>query len=351
MRLKNWIYLVAGLLAIPLVLGLGLWAWLAGTDFSHSGGDPEATIAELAWFPDREGIGEERGRVLAVVSSAPLMLDGKRRAGYELTELSRAFLVFEAAGLAVDIASPLGGEPPMVLDDELVDADYAFLNDPRTRKAIATTLRLDEVNPAHYRAVYVVGGKGAMLDLHRNPALQRIIASVYQGGGVIAAVCHGPAALLDLPLGDGRRLLEGRRVTGFSNAEEQFLIEDPVRSLGFMLEDALAAEGEFVEGTMYLEHVVQDGRLITGQNPWSTWALAEATVRTLGLQPAARPRSSEERAVDLLAQFEAEGVAAALRAKSLQAPVDNRLLLMHGVVAAMQGKPLRAMALARLARD
>src|SRR5690606_2870226 len=98
---------------------------------------------------------------------------------------------------------------------------------------------LDRVDPSDYDAVYLVGGKGAMLDLHGSPALQSIIAEVYRGGGVIAAVCHGPAALIDVTLHDGQTLLAGRRVTGFSNAEEYFLMKDPVQKLGFLLQDGL----------------------------------------------------------------------------------------------------------------
>jgi putative intracellular protease/amidase len=346
---KRWVVGLAWLIGLPVLLAAGLWAWMSGIDFSHSGGNREAVRSDLAWLPPMDGAAPS-GRVLAVVSSTPYMLDGQHRAGYELSELARAYGVFKAAGLQVDIASPAGGEPPKVLDDDLVDADYAFLNDPQTSAAIATTQPLDEVDPDAYQAVYVVGGKGAMLDLHANPALRRIIATVYEAGGVISAVCHGPAALLDVPLTAGGTLLANRQVTGFSNAEERFLMETPERNLGFLLQDALAGEGRFREGTMYLEHVVQDGRLVTGQNPWSTWAVAEAAVRALGLQPAARPRSSEERAVDLLAVFASQGFDAARQAKPRLGPVDNRLLLMHGAVAMMQGDLLRALDLARLAR-
>jgi putative intracellular protease/amidase len=337
------------LLMVPVVLGLGGWAWWTGIDFSHSGANQDAQRADLAWLPATTAA--PRGRILAVVSSARELRDGKPGGGYELTELSRAHWVFEAAGYAVDIASPGGGEPHRVVDkDDLVAADYAYLNDPATRAAMAATLPLADIDAARYDAIWVVGGKGAMIDLYGNPELARIIATVYRDGGVIAAVCHGPAALLGVEIDPGRTLLAGRRVTGFSNSEELFLMEDPVARLGFMLQDALDAEGEFSEGPMYLEHVVADGRVLTGQNPWSTWALAEATVRALGVEPAARPRSPEERAVDLLHVYERRGYKAARAAKPGLAPVDNRLVLMHGVVAAMRGEIGRATALALLAR-
>lgn len=346
---KRWVRWVVGLAAVPLLLVFGLWVWWAGIDFSHSVANPQATRADLRWLPAEAP--PSRGRILAVLTSAERTLGGPGRAGFELTELSRAWWVFEAAGFEVELASPEGGAPPKVVDtDDAVDADYAFLNEPRTRQAIESTLRLDAVDPTRYDAVYVVGGKGAMLDLHGNAALQRILAEVYTRGGVISAVCHGPAALLGVELAPGQTLLQGRRVTGFSTAEELFLMEDPVQRLGFLLQDALADEGEFSEAPMYLEHVVVDGRVLTGQNPWSTWALAEATVRALGVEPVARPRSSEERAVDLLHRLHADGYDAARAAKSSLGPVDNRLLLMHGLVASMRGEYKRMFELMWLAR-
>jgi putative intracellular protease/amidase len=346
---KRWVRWMVGLASVPLLLVFGLWVWWAGIDFSHSIANPQATRADLRWLPAEAP--PSRGRILAVLTSTERMLEGRGRAGYELTELSRAWWVFEAAGFEVELASPEGGAPPKVVDtDDAVDADYAFLNEPRTQQAMANTLRLDVVDSSRYDAVYIVGGKGAMLDLHGNAALQRILAEVYTRGGVVSAVCHGPAALLGVEIAPGRTLLQGRRVTGFSNAEELFLMEDPVQRLGFLLQDALADEGEFSEAPMYLEHVVVDGRVITGQNPWSTWALAEATVRALGVEPAARPRSSEERAVDLLHRLHAEGYDAARAAKPGLGPVDNRLLLMHGLIAAMRGEYTRMIDLMRLAR-
>lgn len=345
---KRWVRWSAGTLAgLALVAGLAA-VYVGGIDLSHGGGDPQAGRSALDWVDAAER--DRRGRVLAVVSSMARTLEDRYRAGYELTELSRAWWVFEAAGFEVHVASPDGGEAPRVVDDDLVDADYAFLNDPATRAAIGDTRTLAGVDPADYAAVYVVGGKGAMFDLHGNPDLQRIIADVYGRGGVVAAVCHGPAALLGVEVVPGRRLLAGRRVTGFSNAEERFLMDDPVRYLGFLLQDALDAEGEFVEGPMYLEHVVTDGRVLTGQNPWSTWALAEATVRALGVEPAPRPRSAEERAVDLMALWLREGFDAAVAAKPGMGPVDNRLLLMHALVAGMRGQAKRGLDLVRLAR-
>ena len=161
----------------------------------------------------------------------------------------------------------------------------------------------------------------------------------------------GPAALLDITLADGSPLLQGRRVTGFSNAEELFLIKEARAVFPFMLQESLAQQSAgFVEGPMYLDNTVVDGRLVTGQNPWSTWTVAEAMVRALGHEPVARRTTTEEISVQLLATYHAEGLEKAVERKLAGPRSDKLLLLMHAVVAAMQGKLSEAWELQRLAR-
>lgn len=294
---------------------------------------------------------ETRGRILAVVTSHARIGQDGYRTGYELTELARAYYVFVANGYEVDIASPAGGEPPMRLDDELIATDYAFLNDPAARAKLKDTLALAEIEPQRYAAVYFVGGKGTMFDFPGNPDIARIVRSVYPRG-VIGAVCHGPAALVDVVLDNGRPLLRGRRVTGFSNAEELFLIEDAREVFPFLLQDRMRASGaHYVEGPMYLDNTVIDGRLITGQNPWATWSVAEAMIRALGHTPVPRDASSEELAVNILLTYAREGREAARKARDATPQADKRLLLMHALVAAMQWRLGDAYALQDLARD
>ncbi len=291
----------------------------------------------------------QRGRILAVVTSTASLHNG-RRSGFELTELARAWWVFRHNGYAVDIASPLGGPPPMMRDDDLIEADYAFLNDADAQASLQASLRLSKVDPARYDAVYFVGGKGTMLDFPGNPDIARIVRDIAPRG-VIGAVCHGPAALLGIELENGQTLLQGRQVNGFSNAEELFLAEDAVARLGFLLEDALRAEaGTYVEGPMYLAHSVVDARLITGQNPWSTWAVAESMIRALGHEPLARVPTAEENSVALLQLMHRDGIEAALRAKREGPRSDKHLLLLHALIAAMQWQLGDAYALQRLAR-
>lgn len=145
--------------------------------------------------------------------------------GYELTELSRAYYVFQANGFEVDVASTLGGEPEVVIDGDDMDIyDYAFLNDAAAQAKVANTTPIANVNAEDYTAIYFVGGKGALFDFPGNKAIQSLVAQMFQAGKVVGAICHGPAALLNVELSNGGFLLAGRQVTGFTNAEELFLM-------------------------------------------------------------------------------------------------------------------------------
>lgn len=336
--------------AFVLVIGIGGVAYVRALDLdSQPPASADSTVADLDFM--REAMPATRGRILAVVTSTSHFPGGEKKAGFELTELARAYYVFRANGYEVDIASPLGGSPPMRRDDEdMVAADYAFLNDPEARAKLAASLRLRDVESAQYAAVYFVGGKGTMFDFPDDAELQRIVRTVYQAGGVIGAVCHGPAALLEVTLDDGTPLLRGRRVAGFSNAEELFLIKDARQRFPYLLQDRLVEKGaRYIEGPMYLDNTVVDGRLVTGQNPWSTWSTAEAMVRALGHVPVTRAPGRDEVAVRVLAAYHRDGIDAARALRSAHPDADTRLLLMHALVAGMQGRIAEAWRLQSLA--
>ena len=332
-----------------VLVALVAWWYAAGFDFSRVPvADPESRPSDIAWLAAPAA---PRGKLLAVVSSVATIGSSERKGGYELTELARAYYVFVANGYAVDIASSQGGEAPVVIDEDLLDVDYAFLNDPAAQHKVRNTRRLADIDPAEYAGVYFVGGKGAMTDFPNNPDIARIVRSIDARAGIIGAVCHGPAALLGITGEDGRPLLTGRRVTGFNNAEELFLISDARALFGTLLQDGLSAAGaQFVEGPMYLDHSVVDGRLITGQNPWSTWSVAEAMIRGLGHTPRPRPASGEEQAIEVLAAYRSAGYTAAQRLLRQRPDADISLLLMHALVAGMQGAMHDAYQLQRLAR-
>lgn len=303
---------------------------------------------------------EQRGKILAVVTNVHTMGPEGKYTGYELTELARAYYVFEANGFSVDIASPRGGEPPAVIDgDDMGRYDYAFLNDRVAQQKVSHSLPMATVNPDDYQAVYFVGGKGAMFDFPDNPAIQALVRDYYEQGKVIGAVCHGPAALVNVKLANGQPLLAGKSVTGFTNAEELLLIPGARDIFPFLLQDKLTSRGGlFNEGDLYLNNISQDHHLLTGQNPWSVWTLAEEMISQLGYRPVPREITAEENTVAVLQVYETQGYSAAresLRGHLLEskAGITRNLIVMHSLVAAMQwrmGKAIDLIGLARLAK-
>jgi len=256
-------------------------------------------------------------RVLLVVSSAGTETDPE--SGYEFDELAQAWWTFADNGYEVEIASPAGGEPQSEERNRIWGFNARFLDDPGAMTAAANTTPLAEVAPVDYTAIFVTGGSGAALDLPSNTDLQALIADIYEQGGVVGAVCHGPAALVNVTIG-GRPFLAGRRVTAFTN-EEEALFGDK-KDQGWSLEDRILEEGGQFEsaGVMQL-HVVADGRVVTGQNPFSTARAAEATVRAMGREPATRSPYRSESTMELAGLALADGLEPAA-ARLEQSPQD-----------------------------
>ena len=152
------------------------------------------------------------------------------------------------------------------------------------------TVNVASVDPGEFDAIYLTGGHGVMFDFPGCEPLARLIAAMYEQGRVVAAVCHGPAGLLDVRLGNGELLVQGKRVTGFSWNEEIMAKRD--FAVPFGLEQELGKRGAQYSKAMlpFAPYVVEDGRLITGQNPGSAYGVAKAVLRTLRLsEPAAEP--------------------------------------------------------------
>ena len=278
-----------------------------------------AALSGVAGASDQGAAAGAAPRVLVVVSSEGRD-QGRERPGFEMDELSQAWLILADNGVALDIASPAGGRPEADRFDAEAPYNARFLADTKAQAALADTRRLADVRSEDYAAVYVVGGKGPMFDLPDNADLQRLIAGVYERGGVVAAVCHGPVALANVRLSDGSLLVAERQLTGFSNAEETVFGKRWASQFPFLLEDGLRARGaRWRSAPVMLPNVVVDGRLITGQNPYSTPALAEAIVRALGREPVAREPWRDERSMSLVLRLlsgDASGAQAELAAKT-----------------------------------
>ncbi|MEQ8243522.1 type 1 glutamine amidotransferase domain-containing protein [Fulvivirga sp.] len=340
-KILKW-SLIVTLVLIVFIVSFGYW-------FINLLPKPEISKEELqATLPTdlpylTENVIEPRGKILAVVTSVGVMGSSGKSTGYELTELSRAYYVFKANGFEVDVASTKGGLPPVVIDgDDMKEFDYAFLNDKAAQEKVKNSIAIEEVNPDDYAAIYFVGGKGAMFDFPNNEHIQALLKDYYQSGKVIGAVCHGPAALVNIKLDNGRHLLENKTVSAFTNEEELFLIKDTKKIFPFLLQDKLIEQGaKFDEGYLYLEQLSIDKHLITGQNPWSVWALAEAMIVQLGYTPKPRKKSAEENSVSVLITYESKGFDAAkveIDKSCKQDPrsIDRELIAVHSLVATMQ---------------
>jgi putative intracellular protease/amidase len=223
-------------------------------------------------------------KVLVVVTSHEKFGAKDRKTGYWLEEVSHFYYALEKVGFQIDIVSPRGGAPPMDprSEDEDDDINRAFLANSRARQKLANTKRPEEVRAEDYVVVYFAGGHGAMWDFPENRSLATIAASVYEQGGVVAAVCHGPSGLLGIKLSNGRDLIAGKKVTGFSNEEESLLMLKS--DVPFLLEDELDKKsgGHFVQTAMpFTSHAVESERVVTGQNPASTGETAQVVIETL----------------------------------------------------------------------
>ena len=290
-----------------------------------------------------QGVKEHRGKILAVVTSTDVMGASGKGTGYELTELARAYYVFNANGFEVDIASPEGGKPPVVLDDDdMGKFDYAFINDPVAQNKVDNSFAIADVDTSQYQAVYFVGGKGAMFDFPDNAAIKSLVSNYYQSGKVIGAVCHGPAALVNVTLDDGTPLLTNKTVSSFTNDEELLFIPDAKEVFPFLLQSKLIEQGaNFDKGSVFLENTVQDGNLITGQNPWSVWSVAESMITQLGYSPVKRQITAEENAINIIITYEEEGIEQA-KAKitamlaNEEQSFDILLFAIHAAVSGMQ---------------
>jgi putative intracellular protease/amidase len=242
-------------------------------------------------------------KVLLVVSSEGRDA-GKTRPGFEMEEFASAYLVLRANGLQVEAASPAGG--PVEADKFEPDDDLirAVMADASAASLLKATRRTQDVKPGEHQAIFVIGGKGAMFDLPKDTALQRLLAEHYERGGVLAAVCHGPAAFANVRLADGRPLVAGRRVTGFTDEEEKVFGKRWAQEYPFWLETRLREQGaQWEEAALMMPKWVVDGRLITGQNPFSTTQTAEAMVRALGRTPVDRTVFKEEASMRLVQRW------------------------------------------------
>jgi putative intracellular protease/amidase len=226
-------------------------------------------------------------KVLFALTSHGEVGNTGRATGFYVPEVAHPAVVFRREGFDIEYASVRGGRPPQdgVKPDDTVVAD--FLADPAIQAALAETPRFEDLRAEDYDVIYFAGGHGTMWDFPDNEALTSLAAAIYESGGVVAAVCHGAAGLVNLKLGDGTFLVEGREVSSFTNEEEAAVGGADV--VPFLLESMLAERGaKHTKAPNFMPHAVADGRLVTGQNPPSSAQVAELAVRQLAAAQEAR---------------------------------------------------------------
>ncbi len=223
-------------------------------------------------------------KILFVVTSHGQLGNSGTHTGYYLSEVSHTWKVLKMAGYEIDFVSPKGGTPPVDGFNLLDPVNRNFWNNQYYQKKMLNSLTPSEVNPADYAAIFYAGGHGAMWDFPTEYSIKTIARTIYEKGGVVAAVCHGPAGLVDLKLSDGTYLIAGKRVTGFSNDEEKIMKREEI--VPFLLEDSLKKRDAYYEkGLPMMPHVVTDGRLVTGQNPASAFQVGIEIVKLLDFKP------------------------------------------------------------------
>jgi putative intracellular protease/amidase len=222
-------------------------------------------------------------KILMVLTSHDKLGDTGRKTGFWLEEFAAPYYTFLDAGAAVTLASPKGGQPPIDPKSDTpegqTDLTRRFKQDPAAQAVLAKTLMLAEMNAADHDAVFYPGGHGPMWDLAEDPRSIALIEAFWDAGKPVAAVCHAPGALRHVK-SRGQAIVQGKRVTGFTNGEEEavqltkvvpFLVEDELKRLG----------GRYEKAADWASFAVTDGRLVTGQNPASSTAGAEALLKLL----------------------------------------------------------------------
>lgn len=223
-------------------------------------------------------------KILMVLTSHDQLGDTGEKTGFWLEEFAAPYYVFQDAGAEIALASPLGGQPPLdpKSDDPAcqTESTLRFKADPAAQAVLASTCRLSEVHADDFDAVFYPGGHGPLWDLAEDASSIGLIETMLLAGKPVASVCHAPAVLLRAKVPDGRPVVQGRQVTGFSNSEEQAV--GLTRVVPFLVEDMLEQCGaRYIKRADWQPHVVSDGLLITGQNPASSEAVARELLARL----------------------------------------------------------------------
>lgn len=227
---------------------------------------------------------QQMKKVLFVLTSHDALGNTGEKTGFWIEEFAAPYYALKDNGVVITLASPKGGQPPIdpKSNDEAfqTSATKRFNTDEETQKILANTLQLASVNEADYDAIFYPGGHGPLWDLSEDPNSIKLIESFYKNNKPVAAVCHAPAVLKNTKNADGSPLVKDKKVTGFSNTEEEAVQLTNV--VPFLVEDMLKANGgTYSKAADWNPHALRDGLLITGQNPASSEKVAELLLEAL----------------------------------------------------------------------
>jgi putative intracellular protease/amidase len=223
-------------------------------------------------------------KVLMVLTSHDQLGDTGKKTGFWLEEFAAPYYTFKDAGAQLTLASPKGGQPPLDPKSDEPDAQTAaterFRKDSAAQSALASTVLLSSLKAEDFDAVFYPGGHGPLWDLAEDKHSIALIEAFYQAGKPVATVCHAPGVLRHVKDAQGQPLVKGKRVTGFSNSEEEAVQLTDV--VPFLVEDMLKANGGiYTKADDWASYVTTDGLLLSGQNPASSEATAEALLAKL----------------------------------------------------------------------
>lgn len=223
-------------------------------------------------------------KILMVLTSHDTLGDTGLKTGFWLEEFAAPYYQFKDAGAEIVLASPAGGQPPLDPKSDLPEFQTAFTDrfkaDSQAQEVLARTVRLKEIKQQDFDAVFYPGGHGPLWDLAESETSIQLIENFWQAGKPISFVCHAPGALRHVTDGKGVSIIKGKTVTGFTNSEEAAVELTDV--VPFLIEDEFIALGaDYQKGPDWVPFVVEDGNLITGQNPASSEAVAKALLNKL----------------------------------------------------------------------
>lgn len=223
-------------------------------------------------------------KILIVLTSHSELGNTGQKTGFWIEEFAAPYYVFSDAGAEIVLASPRGGQPPIDpksdASEHQTEATKRFKADEKLQQLLANTKKLSEMRAEEFDAVFYPGGHGPLWDLTADKNSIKLIEAFWKADKPVAAVCHAPSVLLNAKDSNGEPLVKAKKVTGFTNSEEEAVQLTDV--VPFLLEDALKSKGGiYSKKEDWASYVIADGLLITGQNPASSEAAAEELLKLL----------------------------------------------------------------------